>query len=183
MWWSMVPCPISCKSFHVLLTWWSHFPKCLSFTLLQVASIITWSMVYDYMVELSCKFPFIWWWSKWLKHAVTFMLFHYIWMLVHVVISLFKHLCYVNGDLITFCQHLYFSFSFSLSCGTYYVDGVICYLHSAITNGDLITLCTQRSHTHIRSHLSLNKIKLGHLKSTQNEPNTLKDPPAGPKNT
>ena len=117
MWWSMVPCPISCKSFHVLLTWWSHFPKCLSFTLLQVASIITWSMVYDYMVELSCKFPFIWWWSKWFKHAIIFMLLHYIWMLVHVVISFFKHLCYVNGDLITFCKHTYFIFWFELSCG------------------------------------------------------------------
>jgi len=25
---------------------------------------------------------FIWWWSKWFKHAVIFMLFHYMWMLI-----------------------------------------------------------------------------------------------------
>jgi hypothetical protein len=91
--------------------------------------------------------------------------------------------CYIYGDLITFLQALIFQFLlqfilWNMLCWWCNLLFTFCYIH-----GYLITLCTQRSHTHIRSHLSLNKIKLGQLKSTQNEPNTLKDPPAGPKNT
>ena len=68
----------------------------------------------------------------------------------------------------------------------YHVDDVISHSISftfCYISGHLLTFLQQRSHTHIRSRLSLNKIKFGHLKLIQNEPNTPKDPPAGPNNT
>ena len=68
----------------------------------------------------------------------------------------------------------------------YHVNGVISYYTSftfCYINGHLITLLQAAiSYTHTFTTCA-KQDKIGHLKLIQNEPNTPKDPPAGPKNT